>query len=252
MIPVKSILRLTYIIVLLLKRNDVVRGDATPTKIKVFVAFEAANKESQSFLLSQLDPIYNALFDVMDLNVVPFGGSQFDLENRMVTCVNGPAECKAHAYERCAMAKFPDPGEYLNFLSLVSLLPLVIMESDIAYDKCASLSGLDGSVISQCVNDAESSFALLHESARATPIYASHFPWVEVNDELVDVTAGESIWDAVCDALLEDDDETNDLPFCMGGDVSVGEPRKYKGINAADLFSTQNHVTKHNTIPLII
>ena len=232
--------------------SNFVQGDAKPSKVKILVAFGAADQDSRQFILSQLSPVYNALFDVIDLELVPFGGAKFNLRERTVECENGEAECKAHSYELCAIAKFPDPQEYLPFISLVALLPDAIMSTDQAYDKCASLSGLDANVITKCKNDDESHFDMLHKAARSTPVYATQFPWVEVDDEFVDVIAGESIWDALCDALLGDDDPTNDLPFCLDNDEPIGKPRKYKGIKAADLFGKTKENSISDSAPLII
>ena len=133
--------------------GQTVRGDASPHKIDVTVAFEADDDASRNFLLTQLAPLYNALFDVINLELAPFGRASIDIINRTVECFHGQGECVAHAFEQCAMLEYPNPEEYLKFISLVSMLPSGFMNQKIAYEKIAALSELDAKVIEDCALD---------------------------------------------------------------------------------------------------
>ena len=116
------------------------------------------------------------------------------------------------------------------------------MGIDESYEQCAQLANLDLSLVGSCAKNAEMVWTLQHNAARMMPRYADFLPWVEVNGELVNVLNGESLWDAVCDAIGApspgdsdtDDPDVEPNPYCFnnGGDamMMIGKnAREHKG-----------------------
>jgi len=237
------------------------KSDVIPERIPIFVAYEAGSDDSRMFLRTELVPVSEALKNMVEVTLIPFGRSTLDLKSHSVECFNGPSECLAHVYTQCVNDIYPEYGSGNNmlFIDLITMLPESLMNSDEAYIKCAELAGFDSMLVQNCVQDESWAFQLQRDAGRATPVYAYQFPWVEVGEELVDVVAGESLWDAICDAAKSDDSDDNDdlLPFCF--DEILGKERKFKGIKARDIDIKSNKntisylrtVSKHETKPML-
>lgn len=166
--------------------------EATPTKVapvQVLVCVEALCIDSQRFFHDQLDIAFNALdHNVMNLTVVSFGNAKLpsDSNSRNITCQHGFGECDANAFEQCAVHLYPEPAQHVPYLScLFKALPMGHrddpFEQWMGLEPCAHTHHLDFALLQQCHDNAELTWKLQQEAARATPARHDHVPWVEIN-----------------------------------------------------------------------
>ena len=172
-------------------------NNGSPTAIKVapvqvLVCVEALCIDSQRFFHDQLDIAFNALgHDVMNLTVVSFGNAKLppsDSNNNShnITCQHGFGECDVNSFEQCAIHIYPEPAQHVPYLScLFKALPMGHrddpFEQWMGLEPCAHTHHLDFELIKQCHNDADLTWRLQQEAAKATPDRHDHVPWVEIN-----------------------------------------------------------------------
>lgn len=168
--------------------NYIVSPKVSP--VQVLVCVEALCIDSQRFFHDQLDIAFNALgHDVMNLTVVSFGNAKLptsDSNSHNITCQHGFGECDANAFEQCAIHLYPEPAQHIPYLScLFKALPMGHRDSPfeqwMGLEPCAHTHHLDFELIKQCHNDADLTWRLQQQAAKATPEKHDHVPWVEIN-----------------------------------------------------------------------
>ena len=167
-------------------RSDETGGAVGP--VQVLVCVEALCIDSQSFFHDQLMIAFNALdHTVMNLTVVSFGNAKLPSDDsHNITCQHGVGECDANAYEQCAVHLYPDPAQHVPYLAcLFAALPMGHRDDPFAQwtglEPCAHSHHLDFGLLKQCHDDANLSWKLQQEAAKATPARHDHVPWVEIN-----------------------------------------------------------------------
>ena len=79
---------------------------------------------SNEFVLKQVDPAVSLLGDIINLNFVPYGFAEMNVENHTVVCEHGEVECKANSYQQCAVHYYAtDPSAYMPFITCLAMLP---------------------------------------------------------------------------------------------------------------------------------
>jgi interferon gamma-inducible protein 30 len=171
-------------------------------RVKIKVCTEALCPGCRDFVLEQLITTYDILGgEVMDLQVVPFGNAM--LVNKTITCQHGVGECDANSYEQCMIHSFPHPTQYLPMLScLEHALPMGSSPTKFPVDifeQCAKQAKLDFSPIQDCHDSPLLAWKVLQEAADATPAYHTYVPWVEIDDNHLDLES-KNFMEEVCKA----------------------------------------------------
>jgi hypothetical protein len=72
--------------------------NASPVKVEVYI--ESMCPDSKAFILEQLNPTYNKLHSIIDLEILSFGDSNYTIINKTeeqfdveFVCEHGPQEC---------------------------------------------------------------------------------------------------------------------------------------------------------------
>lgn len=73
------------------------------------VFYEALNHQSRTLFLQQLAPVFEALYNVIDLKLLPAGRAQIT-PGHGFTCFNGADQCTAMKLQACALDYFWNDG----------------------------------------------------------------------------------------------------------------------------------------------
>jgi len=171
-------------------------------KVDVLVCIETLCPDSKKYIITELDPTYIALRDIIELTFVPYGNAVINEEEHTVECQHYEEECSANSYEQCAIYYYPEPEQYLPFatcLAAVSNEDLVTGDEQI-FEDCAVQSSLDWPLIRDCHDDEKLSWDLQVDAAIKTPDYHTYVPWTEVNGEVINWFDGEELGRAICGA----------------------------------------------------
>jgi interferon gamma-inducible protein 30 len=175
-------------------------------RVKVKVCTEALCPGCREFVLEHLVSTFAILgSEVMDVHVVPFGNAKIDSENKTITCQHGVGECDANTWEQCMIHFFPHPEQYLPMLScLEDALPMGSSSTAFpvaVFKTCAKQANLDFYPIQHCHDDPALAAKVLQEAANATPADHTYVPWVEIDDNHLDMES-QDFMEQVCKAYV--------------------------------------------------
>lgn len=151
-----------------------------------------------------LDKAVQAIGDIMDVTMVPFGNAQF--QGGKLQCQHGPDECTLNSWEQCAIENYPKFEDYWPFYLCVEQ-SAVTCESGTGdpgpctlkkVEGCATTSKLDYAKLSACVNDPVESSKLQHKFAGLTPANHQYTPWVLINKKVS--SQSKTLIEQVCEA----------------------------------------------------
>jgi interferon gamma-inducible protein 30 len=173
-------------------------------RVKVKVCTEALCPGCREFVLEHLISTFDILgSEVMDMQVVPFGNAK--IENKTITCQHGVGECDANTWEQCMIHFFPHPEQYLPMLScLEDSLPMGSRTTAFPveiFETCAKHANLDFYPIQQCHDDPALATKVLQDAANATPADHTYVPWVEIDDNHLDIQS-QDFMEQVCKAYV--------------------------------------------------
>jgi len=155
---------------------------------------------------------YEALKDVMDLDVVFWGNAQGPASK--VTCQHGPPECRVQMVYACSKNLYPGVDNYLPFAhcvddTLIKMFPKGLPEGTVnmtlansVMTQCAKTVGHDYAKLDACATGADGVKYIGEEMAK-TPAHKG-VPFWQIGDGAVtypDQTNKEDLLKLVCDAL---------------------------------------------------
>jgi len=188
------------------KRN---RKAKTIPAVLVTVFSEALSPECRDFFVETLTPLYQRLGPtVIDLHVIPFGGSELQTTESgtlAVSCPHGPAECDLHTYEQCViLSQYPDPMRYLGFVNcLYKRISSDSTESERlrGVAKCAKRHDLSFTTFASCHDDPNIAVVLQRKASSLTPEEVTSVPWLEVGGERV-IVPSDNTWETSLEELV--------------------------------------------------
>jgi len=169
----------------------------------------------------------------MDLSIIPFGNAMIeDVDQHVIECQHGKAECDANIWEECAVDLYP-PTIYMDFLAcLEDALPMHYRDEifdESIFENCTTTTtttskagtestcggglrekkmnhemeddGIDFAKLKACHDDPTTAWAMQMKYAKLTPDNHEYVPWVLVDYQLVDVEK-EDFFQRVCRSYL--------------------------------------------------
>jgi interferon gamma-inducible protein 30 len=181
--------------------------------VEVGLYFEALCPYSRDFVIQQLYPTFNKLFEasppILTVNLVPFGNAHLTFNSSATknpvlnfTCQHGNNECDGNIVESCAVIKY-DLYKSLNFITCMFnstnwRTPLTSLA------ECAPKSNVDSKVLTDCFNSEEGTAVEYFMAGQTQSLIPKHqyVPWVTINgkhtDEIQD-KAQNNLLKLVCD-----------------------------------------------------
>ena len=120
-----------------------------------------------------------------------------------MTCQHGEDECSGNSYEQCAIDVYPDPKDYLPFITCFDQKSGQGALDDMM-EGCATTASLDWSKIKSCHDDADHAWSLQVAAAAATPEDHTYVPWVVINGKQYDLEVETDFLGYVCNEYQGD------------------------------------------------
>lgn len=162
----------------------------SPSPVLVQAYTESLCIDCKIFFINSLIPVYSVLGpDIIDLEVIPSGNAQLDIENKSVKCQHGPAECDANVWEQCAVRQTDAPTYISYFGCLENGLPMGHRNQPFdeqIFAKCASHSGIEFEGLKRCHDNPVLRWILEKENFFKTPPEHKFVPWVLINGKIFD------------------------------------------------------------------
>jgi len=156
-------------------------GLAKGQKVNVTVFYEVLCPDSRHFILRQLQPTWEKVSEIMDINYRPFGKAHY----RMVDgeyefqCQHGATECLGNMVHNCAVKYVKEPLPYITCMMENNWEPLAIGK------KCADMLDLNWGEIERCANSGEGKDLLAESGAQSLIVkpHLSFIPTVALNGD---------------------------------------------------------------------
>ena len=195
-----------------------------PSPVVVQAYTESLCIDCKNFFVNSLIPVYNVLGpDIIDLDIIPSGNAELDIENKTVKCQHGPAECDANVWEQCSVRQ-TDPPTYLKFFEcLEHTLPMgqrnQPFEEDV-FAKCATQSDIEFEGLKRCHDNPVLRWMLQKENSEKTPADHQYVPWVLINGKKFNYEHDDFLT-IVCQEYTENG---GSHPACPSGIEKAGVP----------------------------
>ena len=155
------------------------------SRVKVSVYYETLCPDSIAFIRYQLFPTFEAIPEILNADLVPFGKASYKVEddgNVTFRCQHGPRECGGNMMQACAI----DALGY-NQSSVIPFVNCLKKQRrpDMAGPKCAQQLGIDYEPIRTCTEGTKGQ-QLLMEAGRKTLGLSPRLnfvPWININDQ---------------------------------------------------------------------
>ncbi|XP_067134316.1 gamma-interferon-inducible lysosomal thiol reductase-like [Centruroides vittatus] len=154
------------------------KSELTAQPVLVSVYYETLCPDSKRFILDQLWPTYQAVSDIIDVDLIPYGKAyETELNNGtyLFHCQHGPDECYGNIIQTCAV-KLLDIRKSLALIQCMESYS----QSQAAGAKCARRQDIDYNKIEECVQSKQGN-TWQHEMAKRTDSLKPplHFvPWI--------------------------------------------------------------------------
>lgn len=214
-------------------------NDADPVSLTVLTEAlcpycELLIRDDVTTAMAQLGP------SVMNLEVIPFGNAEMTSETS-VECQHGLGECDANVYELCAIQLYPDPVEYLPFLTCLSQKLHPDFDNttipECPFRSCAKEAHMSWPSIQDC--HAQEYYSVLQKAADRTPDH-QYVPWIILEGEHIERNEDFDLVVILCEAYEK---KGGSYPACTG----LSSSRKEQG----DLDKDQDEVhTEHSFLPV--
>ncbi|XP_060753898.1 gamma-interferon-inducible lysosomal thiol reductase-like [Neoarius graeffei] len=163
-----------------------VNSSRSADSVNVSLYYESLCPGCRQFLVLELMPTFFMLYDIMNLELVPYGNAEEKQvgDKYEFTCQHGPDECLGNMIETCVMEKVPKTAVFV--INCMETAGNVVK----AAEPCLALFSPDSSFddVMACVNGDEGN-QLMHQNAKATAALQpphEYVPWVTINGEHTD------------------------------------------------------------------
>uniref|UniRef100_A0A1W7RAG1 Gamma-interferon-inducible lysosomal thiol reductase n=1 Tax=Hadrurus spadix TaxID=141984 RepID=A0A1W7RAG1_9SCOR len=157
-----------------------VQPSAPPVKLAIY--YECLCPDSKRFIRNQLWRTYQAIPDLMKIELVPYGKAhetQLSNGTYAFSCQHGPNECYGNLVQTCAINLLNDTSKSLPFVNCMESYS----DSHNRGETCAKRQDLNYNEILQCIGSKQGNI-WQHEMAQKTENLNPrlHFvPWITVN-----------------------------------------------------------------------
>lgn len=153
--------------------------------VKVSVYYETLCPDSISFIRYQLFPTFQAIPEILNIELVPFGKASFKVQddgNVTFRCQHGPLECSGNMMQACAIDSLGH-----NQSSTVPFVNCLKKQRrpDLAGPKCAEQLGIDYEPIRTCTETTKGQQLLMELGKKTLGLRPklNFVPWININDE---------------------------------------------------------------------
>ena len=196
------------------QEDDALFVEKKKKKVSVGVFVESLCPGCKQDFAEQVFPAYELLQDIIDMNIVPYGNAEIDLEAKELECQHGEGECIANSYMQCAKDIYPYTSRYIPFFKcIMEYSDKENVLEDLLYRDCAVYAAVDLAAIKECHNDKDRVWDLQVKASKETPDDHEYVPWLTVNGKHFDQD-NLSLVEAICDAYSETVSHSKPYPAC--------------------------------------
>jgi len=165
------------------------------TNVTLDVYYESLCPDSRNFIVKQLQPSWRKINSFVTLRLVPFGKASWVANNfggYDFQCQHGRAECEGNKIHACGIEYSSDIAQALSFVTCMMKQP-----NDI--EPCATESGIDIAVLSNCWSSGQSEQLLQANGVETLSLQPrlTFVPWLIFNGTWTDTNQ----WDGLADLV---------------------------------------------------
>nr|XP_027194819.1 gamma-interferon-inducible lysosomal thiol reductase-like isoform X2 [Dermatophagoides pteronyssinus] len=172
-------------------------------KVKVSVYYETLCFGCRYEFLNVIVPTRKALWNYLDLELIPFGNARIHPKQHSIQCQHGELECYGNQCQACAQDLFGFEKFY-NYTRCMFESENYYSNPEYSSKQCAQQLNLDYQQLNSCANG-QKGLQLIREMANKTPSH-QYVPWTTVQGRFVDGNV--DLVDYICQNYL------NDVPAC--------------------------------------
>ncbi|XP_045594861.1 gamma-interferon-inducible lysosomal thiol reductase [Procambarus clarkii] len=155
---------------------------AAQEPVKVSVFFETLCPDSIAFFNSQLEPAWNTIRDIMEVDLTAYGFATATPsgDGYVFDCQHGDDECQGNKVEACAKAYISDYETYVDF----SICLMTGEYPPTEGETCAEKVGVEWAAIGECAQSTEGETLLYLQGQEQDALQPAPdwIPWIIIND----------------------------------------------------------------------